>query len=978
MSSEVVGKSKLIDHFWSDATDPVLAAPVMSAEQRSSPSATRVLFGPFDLNVTERSLKKADEIIPLGARAFDILIALIDKAGEIVSKGELIEKVWPDVTVEEGSLRVHLSALRKALGDGQFGHKYITNVHGRGYCFVSPVRRQAAEDRRDNSFARSSNLPPALGRMIGRDDAVLEIQSGLKTERLVTILGTGGIGKTTVALAVGHAALADFSGAVFFVDISALGDEQQIVGALAAAIGLRAQRVDGEDVLLNYLRSRRVLLVLDSCEHLIEEVSDLIDRVLHGAPGVCILATSQEALQLSGERVFCLPPLDCPPEQPGQTAAQVLSYPSARLFVDRITARWSRFSLSDDEAPLVVEICRKLDGIPLAIELAAGRAAIFGVKDTAARLGSRLDLLKFGRRTATPRHQTLRATLDWSYDHLSEIERVVLRRVSILTGHFTLEASLAVAEEEGIWQPDVTEAMGRLVNKSLIGSRMESRGISYRLLDTTRTYAFEKLISSGEHDKIAARHANFVVALLEANSVNLFDLGASKGVASSIREYLGDVRSALEWSFGVRGSDGIAMRLAAAAAQLFLSMSLLLECRNWMLRAIDRMREDCEPRHQMEIYASLALSLMFAEGNSEKVRDAFNTALIIAERHGDAYRQLRLLSGLSMYFNRLVDVAGSLEVALRGEAVAKKTGNPDDAAIADSMLGQAYYLLGEHHRAQKHLERALYGSAPLRRVNASQYLFDLRSRGLFVLARSHWCTGKLDRAVRYAAMAVEEAEHPIALCRALVMTMPIYFWIDDLDQIEKTLSNLEITAETHSLEPYRAIALGLRGRYLIRLSRVPEGIQLLRGSLEELKNRRYEMPVADFASELAVSLAKQNARAEALALVNESIAGQMKSNRVLQVPKLFLAKGLAFAYGDAPEVRSAEGCLEKAMDLARRQSALAFELRAGLELARIWIGRDEVQRAYDLVAPIYSRFSEGFRTPDLVMARELLGQTGRG
>jgi DNA-binding winged helix-turn-helix (wHTH) protein len=337
----------------------------MSERKRSSPSATRVLFGPFDLNVSERSLKKADEIIPLGARAFDILIALIDKAGEIVSKGELIEKVWPDVTVEEGSLRVHLSALRKALGDGQFGHKCITNVHGRGYCFVSPVRRQAAEDRRDNSFGRSSNLPPALGRIIGRDDAVLEIQNGLKTERLVTILGTGGIGKTTVALAVGHAALADFSGAVFFVDISTLGDEQQIVGALAAAIGLRAQRVDGKDVLLNYLRSRRALLVLDTCEHLIEKVSDLIDRVFHGAPDVCILATSQEALQLPGERVFCLPHLDCPPEQPGQTAAQVLSYPSARLFVDRITARgvairlamtkllwWSRFAASWTESRL--------------------------------------------------------------------------------------------------------------------------------------------------------------------------------------------------------------------------------------------------------------------------------------------------------------------------------------------------------------------------------------------------------------------------------------------------------------------------------------------------------------------------------------------------------------------------------------------------------------------------------------------------
>src|SRR5229473_414361 len=286
----------------------------MSVQQIGSPSAIRLRFGPFELNVAERSLKKANQVIPLGGRAYDILTALLENAGEVVAKSELIAKAWPDVTVEEGSLRVHLSALRKALGDGQFGNKYIANIQGLGYSFIAPVARLPADHDRGNVSAGMSNLPPALGRMVGRDNVVREIQGWLQTEqRLVTILGAGGIGKTTVALAVGHAALADFSGAVFFVDISALGDEQQIVGALAAAIGLRAQRVDGKDVLLNYLRSRRALLVLDTCEHLIEKVSDLIDRVFHGAPGVCILATSQEALQLSGERVFCLPPLDCPP-----------------------------------------------------------------------------------------------------------------------------------------------------------------------------------------------------------------------------------------------------------------------------------------------------------------------------------------------------------------------------------------------------------------------------------------------------------------------------------------------------------------------------------------------------------------------------------------------------------------------------------------------------------------------------------------
>ena len=204
--------------------------------------------------------------------------------------------------------------------------------------------------------------------------------------------------------------------------------------------------------MLDFLRPRRALVILDSCEHLIEKTAEVIDSILQNAPEVRVLVTSRETLQLAGERVFHLPPLDCPPEQPGLTASEVLAYPAARLFVERISARGADFSLSDDEAPIVAEICRKLDGIALAIELAAGRAANFGVRRTPwqERWRSRLDHLKFGRRTANPRHQTLKATLDWSHDHLSEVERVVLRRVAILIGHFTLEAALAVGKDEKI------------------------------------------------------------------------------------------------------------------------------------------------------------------------------------------------------------------------------------------------------------------------------------------------------------------------------------------------------------------------------------------------------------------------------------------------------------------------------------------------------------------------------------------------
>src|SRR5216683_2662875 len=823
----------------------------MSIQQIGSPSAIRLGFGPFELNVAERSLRKANQVVPLGGRAYDILIALLENAGEVVGKAELIARAWPDVTVEEGSLRVHLSALRKALGDGQFG---------------------------------SNNV-------------VLEIQGLLQTgQRLITILGAGGIGKTTVALSVGHGALADFSGAAFFVDLSSVNDQEHLIGAIASAVGLGPQLVDPKEALLNFLHPRRVLIILDSCEHLIGKTAEIAGYIFQNAPDIYILATSREALHVPGEHVLRLCPLDCPPEQAGLTASEVIAYPAVRLFAERVSARRGEFSLSDDEAPMVAEICRKLDGIPLAIELAAGRAAIFGVGNTVARLGSRLDLLKFGRRTANPRHQTLIATLDWSHDHLSEVERVLLRRVAIFIGHFTLEAALAVAEEAGIDGSEIAEALGNLVNKSLIGVWTGSRGPCYQLLDTTRAYALEKLANSGEQDSIAERHASLSIQMLESNPVNLFDLESTEAAANAVRDSLGHIRAALEWSFCPSGKDSTAIRMAAAAAQFFLAMSLFMECRAWMERAIDRTAADCDPRDQMEIHASLALSLMFTAGNSERVREAFNTALTFAERLEDSYQQLRLLSGLSMYLHRTIDAAGSLEVALRAESVAKRTGNREDAALADAMLGAAYYMLADHVRAPKHLERALHRSQDTQRFNATQYLFDLRTTSLFNLTRSHWFAGNLDRAAAYAKRTIEEAgrsNHPIALCRAFILTMPFHFWIGHLGQVEKNLSELEFTAEKYSLEPFRAVAMGLRGRHLIHVGQTMDGIRHLQDCLEKLRVLRYEMLVTDFVSELAISLAKQNQRTEALALIDASIATQLRLKRPLHLPALFLSKGIA-------------------------------------------------------------------------------------
>jgi predicted ATPase/DNA-binding winged helix-turn-helix (wHTH) protein len=480
----------------------------MSVDQLGTPSATCILFGPFELNIVERRLSKAGEVVPLGARAFDILAALVDRAGEVVAKAELFAKVWPDVTVEEGSLRVHLSALRKALGDGQFGYKYIANVQGRGYSFIVPVTHQAAGDQQSGSPAHGSNLPIALPGMVGRDAVVRQIQSRLEVERLITILGSGGIGKTRVVLAVGHAVSNDFSGAVVFADLSVQTSREEIAATLASAMGLVVQAGDAEEALLEFLRPRRALIVLDSCEHLIEPTAQIADRIFQCAPMVRLLVSGREALQIAGERVLRLEPLDCPPARPGQTVGELLSYPAARLLMERIAARGVDLALGLDDVPFVAEVCRRLDGIPLAIELAARAAAVFGVRNLATGMDLSLDLLTLKQRTANPRHRTLRAMLDSSHEQLSDVERIVLRRAAIFPGHFTPQAALKVAEYDGTNGSDIACALAGLVEKSLIASYVDAGLVSYRLFETTRSYSLEKLAASGEHEAIARRHAD--------------------------------------------------------------------------------------------------------------------------------------------------------------------------------------------------------------------------------------------------------------------------------------------------------------------------------------------------------------------------------------------------------------------------------------------------------------------------------------
>jgi predicted ATPase/DNA-binding winged helix-turn-helix (wHTH) protein len=548
----------------------------------------KLKFGPFELSICERALRRDGLVLPLGGRALDILSYLADRPGEVIAKQELIDHVWPDVTVEEGSLRVHVAAIRKALGDGQFGNRYIANIKARGYSFVGTVVPHAdgTESRNERSRQQGS-LPARPSIMIDRESVISEVQDKLRDGRFVTLIGPGGIGKTTIASAVGRAAAEEFGGEVYFVDLEDLSDPRNVAGAVATSLGLELKTKDASLELVDLVRSRKLLIILDSCEHVIEAVASVAERLYQETAEVHLLATSRELLKVMGECCCRVRALESPPDGSAQTARVLLQYPAVQLFVQRASARDGTFVLTDEEAPFVAEICRKLDGLPLAIELAAGQVAALGVNGAVAGLLSRLELLKLSHRTAVRRHRTLRATLDWSYDLLSDMEKIVLRRIAVFVGHFTLEAAQGVAADPDLGTSDIVDIIAGLFEKSLLETRLDQGEPQYRLLDTTRAYALEKLKEQGEIDLISLRHAQYVAEQLE--SLRIAPLALPKAERFTIySEHLSNVRAALDWSFGPNGDDDAATRLAAVAKPLFMEQSLLIEWQGRAERAIAR------------------------------------------------------------------------------------------------------------------------------------------------------------------------------------------------------------------------------------------------------------------------------------------------------------------------------------------------------------------------------------------------------
>jgi predicted ATPase/DNA-binding winged helix-turn-helix (wHTH) protein len=941
-------------------------------------------FGRFRVLLHRRELLADNRKVAIGGRAFDLLVALIEARGAVVSKDELIERVWPDRIVEENNLQFQISTLRKAFAADR---DLICTVTGRGYQFNGEIRTISAGPDIEKTPGHSeptpapprppTNLPEIVSELIGRDTELGEILDLSAFERLVTLTGAGGIGKTRLGFEAARRQLPRFADGVWAIELAPLSDPGLVPVTVATALGIAVtEGMASPESVANALRSKQLMLVLDNCEHVIDAAARMAEALLRANPAVCVIATSREPLRAEGECVYRVPPLAVPPED-SPDADDPLCYGAVILFGERARAAAAKFSRDARAVATIAVICRRLDGIPLAIEFAAAHAAAFGIEGLAARLDDRFRLLTRGRRTALPRHQTLRGALDWSYELATEPERVGLRRLAIFAGGFTLRDARAVAADDKITATEIDDCMANLVAKSLVATDTGSPMRGFRLLETTRAYALEKLVEAGEFNSVARRHAG--------RCLDLFERAEADAETRPTDEWLADyapridnVRAALDWAFSPAGDLSIGVALTAAAVPLWMHLSLMEECRSRVQRALTAIDAGTgrDAHREMRLHAALAQSLMYSRGAVFEIGTIGTKALEIAERLGDVDYQLRLIWSLWSFRISTGQHGVALSLARRFHALAAKRPDPNDRLIGERMIGGSQYYLGNLASARRHLQSVLvHDAAPVQRGQFVRFQVDPRASARAYLARVLWLQGLPDQAMRTAESSLEDARttnHATSLGNALaVAACPIALWAGDLAAAEHYVELLLDHSATHLLGRWRAFGRCYQGLLVIQGGDTDAGLRLLRAAFADPATAGSAARLFAF----LVSAASRHAGqiADVLPALEEAMVRSEVTEERWLIAELLRVKGETLLWrGGSEGAKQAESYFRRALDLAHQQGALSWELRAATSLARLWHDQARGKEAHELLAPVYDRFTEGFATADLIAAKALI------
>ncbi|HMQ92641.1 MAG TPA: winged helix-turn-helix domain-containing protein [Amaricoccus sp.] len=907
-----------------------------------------VSFGPFEFSGARHRLLMNGTPVRLGSRAAAILSALVSRPGELVSKDALLASAWPSTHVEEGNLRVQIAALRRTLGDDSGLPKYIVNEPGRGYRFVASVLQVApgpATEALAPSAPLRENLPAQNSNLLGREYDIVALAALLDQSRLVTVAGAGGIGKTTVALALAHQIKHQFQGAAFFVDLAAVSEAAFVPFAVASAARIAIDTQKPVESLASGLRSDAALLIFDNCEHLIDTAATVAEALLTSALGIRIIATSHEPLRAQGERVYRLMPFDLPKGCEDLSLEEAVRLPAIKLFAQQMMAADDTCILGDMDVPFIVDICRRLDGLPLAIEIAASRAGALGIAELSERLDDRFGLLTTGRRTAAPRHQTLRNVLDWSHDNLGARDRVVLRRLAVFGRQFSLDAATMVASDERLTPAAVTEGVSSLVRKSLLMPSLADGRSTFRLLDSTRIYASERLEAAGEVLRVRQLHVHYLCDVLRHAEAD-WQFTPVQAWVRTYSRHLDDIRTALSWSFGPKGDDEAGVVLTSLALPLASLLGLHDEFRERLVVARERAAALESPQLVAELRLHVAANTL-GYNVGQPVDQALARAVELAELTGKDRHRVEPLVQLASAHIAQGQSARAAELGQRALDCARGSGDPLAVLSASRAMAQAAHYAGEHAEAME-LARAVIRHPAVNIPYTYGFMHSDRHVTMrWVLVRALWMTGRGDEAVRVAdeGIAIAEVSGAVGLAQILGMAViPMYLWRGDHDAARALTDRLRDHSERFAFKYWEDwCAIFDDALAWLAEERAPSAVA-----------GRLEMQTLSTIVGLAVPLP------------------EISGTQDWSAPELIRLRGERLL--TAGETAAGEADIAAAIDLARRQGALAWELRGTASLARYW--RDGPRRAEgaERLAAVLERLTASDGDRDQAEARALLGR----
>jgi len=925
-------------------------------------------FANFRLLADRGVLLDGESNVRLGSRAIALLTLLVERAGEIITPDEILGRVWPSTTVASENIAVQLAGLRRAMGGGSGGQNHIETVPGRGYRFLTKVEmagEAAPAYRREAQGGRAK-------RIVGREQALGFLRDQIEHTRLVTIVGPAGVGKTTVALALAD----ETPEIVTVIDLAGVTAPQMVARAVSGALRFPVTTPDATGALIAHFDSRHAILVLDSCDHVIDGCAELVETLLSETVALRIIATSREPLRVAGELVYRLEPLQCPTE-PSITIGEARRYSAVELFLDRADHSSGQAAFAGEDVAMIAGICRELDGIPLAIELAA---AIARRGDLATVRQALLNPDASERERVRPhlrRHATLTAALDWSYVRLPELEKRLFRHLSVLPSGFTSDLAAAVTGETS---QSALSGLLALAQKSLINVELSDQEPTYRFLQTTRAYAAGKLTPNEAIDAHRG-HAEFQRSKLRELDAQWTPLDRAHWLPIYGR-IIDDVRAAFDWAMQVEDFD-LAANLIVESLPAWYALSLSFEGRERASQVLERIASSPPSDLELRLRGAHAIASNYSLGASDATAAAFSKLEELAVEKNDIRHQMLAIWGLWGIDNYAHRFDQAAKRADQFTLLAEETDGASDRALATFMSAPPAFATGQLSLSQDLVDRALVQFAePGGSLGMTRFQFDPIVSTRALRSRVLWLRGYADRAAGEAMACARDARrggHGLSISYALLdSSAQIALLTGDWSACELALSEQLAVSQEYGLGD-RAMAAnqGLMAGLRAMRGESSSGEALLTSALSSAPHNRVPLRFSGLIGQFAEALANLGQTDDAVEVLERALSSYAVDPVHWCRPELLRVRALVHLRTKGPNDPSIRSDLETAMDQARTQDALSWRLRCAIVYAEWQDALGAPAEGERLLGEVLSGFTEGFFTGDLrraqILRKRLLG-----